>query len=57
LAWQQQATHPPRTIADVTDEWSLTSTALYVLIILIIIPYFITISLKQTCGGCSSGLR
>jgi hypothetical protein len=49
LTWGKQArlTHPLRAISDVTEEWSLTSIALYVLTIHIIIPYFITISLQQ----------
>lgn len=46
LTWEQQGrlTHSSRTIADVTDEWSLTSTALYVsmiLLFLILSPFLL----------------
>jgi hypothetical protein len=41
LTWEQQArlTHPNQTIADVTDKWSFTSTALYLLVFLILSPF------------------
>jgi len=61
LTWEQaRLTHPPRTIADVTDKCSLTSTALYVLLLFHILSQFLLNRLvvdapvdydKCTCSG------